>query len=267
MARPLLAVVGVALLVATAGCSGFLGSGGTDRETYEVPDPTPTATQTPTATPGVTERVSRGMDAKLRSQAEILRNAGNYTVRQVRNATTTGTIRLVERTERVDVTRDRIVVYNRYELSRGYEQANQTFYQDGRGIWDRLNRTDEAVEYRNWSSESPGSAVESSLETLDRLGHRLAEVDLEPSGGARFDGKWMLRLTASDPDSAVLSTQSAKHHYLTVYVDDRGLVRYVEETVVRDDSGRQVRTVRFEVVDPGTTTVREPDWVGNVTGR
>jgi hypothetical protein len=260
MARPLLAAVGVALLLTTAGCNGVLGPDTTDREPYDVPEETPTPDATPLA-----DRDPLGIDEKLRSQGELLREAGNYTFRQVRNSTVTGTIRLVDRTERVDVANGRIVVRNRYELSRGYEQARQTFYQDGRRIWDRLNRTDEAVEYRNWSSETAGSAVDSSLETLDRLGHRLAEVSLEPSGSERFDGKWMLRLTASDPDSAVLSTRSAKHHYLTVLVDDRGLVRSVTETVVRDDSGRTVRTVRFEVVDVGNTTVERPGWVGNAT--
>lgn len=263
MARPLLAAVGVALLLATAGCSGVLESGTTDRETYEVPDPTPTAT---TTTDAVAAREPAGIGPQLRSQARRLRAAGNYTFRQVRNSTGPNSrIRLVNRTERVDVDADRIVVRNYYVFSRGYERANQTFYQDGRRIWDRLNRTDEPPEYRNWTSQSAGSAVDSSIRTLASLGRSLAEVSLEPAGSTRFDGERMRRFTASDPDNAVLSTRSAKHHNLTVLVDDRGLVRYVEETIVRDDSGRRMRTVRFEVVDAGNTTVRTPDWVGNAT--
>lgn len=259
MVRPALAAVAVAVLAVTAGCGGVLEPTERNRDTYDVPSRTPT--QTEATASGVSENES-GIELQLRSQERRLRAAGNYTLRQVRNRTgSERRVSLVNRTEHVDLGHERILVRNRYELSRGYDQARQTFYQDGTRIWDRLVRDDDDPEYRNWSSDTPGSAVESSVGSLASLGRSLAEVPLEPSGSTRFDGELMVRYTTNDPESAVLSTRSAKHHSLTVLVDDRGIVRYVAETIVRDDGGRQKRTVRIEVVDVGTTTVERPDWI------
>jgi hypothetical protein len=261
MARPALAVVAVLLVAVTAGCGGVLEPTDGSRDTYGVPPETPTTT----GTPGTGETVSvalSGIEPQLRSQERRLRAVGNYTLRQVRNETgAESRVSLLRRTERVDATAGRILVRNRYDLSRGYERARQTFYQDGTRVWNRLSRNGTDPEFRNRTTETPGSAVGSSIDTLAELGRSLVEVPLEPSGSTRFDGEWMVRYTASDPESAVLSTKSAKHHSLTVLVDDRGIVRYVAETVVRDDAGRQKRTVRIEVVDVGTTTVERPDWV------
>jgi hypothetical protein len=274
MARSPLAAVAVALLLATAGCSGF--GGGTTRTPYDVgahptPTPTETPTPTPTATPTPTEtatatpapvRAPPELVARLRGQERLVGGVASYTLRVTRNVTIgENAVLLTNVSCRVALDSDRGICRQSYGHGETREPRTTVVYR-GEGLL-QSRRTDAGEPGRRPTQRAETAPVNTTLDVLGEWARRLELAALEADGTATFDGEEMTRYTAFDPVDAPPSGEDLTEYRLVVLVDDRGLVRYVEERRVESVGTRT--TWHVAVTDVGSTTVGRPDWVGNGT--
>jgi hypothetical protein len=258
MSHRVAAALGVAALLATAGCAGGLGGDDGARTPYDVPSATPTTADGP----GPAARAPPELLALLDDQAGRLRSVGSYTLRLDRTVRADGRVtRFRDETFRVDAGARRGLYSLRFLRGERGGNATVSVYRRGGTVLTNLTAT------------GPGTGEAGSL-PLDRTpanesvaafaarSRAIRRVAVARNGTAVFDGERLARYTAAGPDSVAGWTGDLDGYRLTVLVDDRGLVRRVVERRMRvtDGGTRFVVVERLSLTAIGTTTVTTPEW-------
>jgi len=261
-----LAAVGLAVLVASAGCTGtevLGGDGPTTRERYGVPS---TATGTDATTPSVrSPTVTVPGRPGVADHQRALLDAGSYTMEIVINDSRGSRARNYRQVFRINLTEERY--YSNVAVP-GISHT-RIVYQGDVGTFHRFV-DDDGVSYVNDTARSPAwpdSPLRRSLAVGGRtLVRRIARYDFERAGTAEFDGGRLERYVASGTDNAS-GPGTVTAFVMVILVDDRGIVRRVESTTRGrvEGKGEYVLRYRFSVTGLGTTSVTPPDWVENAS--
>ncbi len=271
MERRLVLAVAVTLLVVTSGCLGILGGGGGDGAA----DGTPTATQTTetsettattTATSDDDQSSSQGpLVGQYEVHSEQLDAAGSFTTVIRFDATTANATTAFEATYRIDLGADRYLSNQTGETPRTsfarnvYTTGNTTYLRSTRGDRTQYQVGSEPYEARL-------RPVDVGAAKGVGVSEDFAAHDFERDGTGQFRGEEMTRYVASGPEaygrSAPDSIEEITTFEVTVLVDDRGIVRRIEQTLEgRNADGQAVSQYAvLEITDVGTTEVTEPDW-------
>jgi hypothetical protein len=272
MSRPALAVVGVVLVVATAGCGAVRPGADAARDPYAVPatgTTTATATATGTTTATGTVLAPDDLAGRLRSQADLLRSAGSYTLQFDRAVSVDGDLgNFRNETYRVDGRERAGTYFLRFLRGQRTGLSTVSVYR-GDGVF-RIKRTPPLGDDARFASlvDPEKSPENRSVSVLRREAEDLRGVALEPNGTAVFEGEEMQRYTAEGVGSVSAPAENYSDYRVVVLVDGRGLVRMVDERLVRTSEGgvRYVTQVRLAVTGVGSTTVPPPEWIGAANG-
>jgi len=275
MRRRSLILLGLVVLVASAGCLGFLGDGSgtettTTQPTDEMTDEEPESTGETTATE-TTDDAGSGDDGSIaraaRDHQRQLQSAGSFTARVVQNRTTDDDTANVTIEVRSDLEGEEYLMQTTgTALDRDLRIDR---YTAGETTYEHLVLGDQE-RYRVDTEPYDGNVepvdVDRAMGGKNLVG-RLSEYDLEADGTVTHRGEEMTRYTADDPEAwggplpdGADEIDSLEMHIL---VDDSGIARVIEYRV----SGTSTRGGTFyeyfylEITDVGSTTVEEPGWI------
>lgn len=272
----------VVALAVTAGCAGVLGGGEGDRDPYDVPPPTATATATATASGddspafGPFGRRIPPSDGRALGESDVfaahdvrIRAAGNVTITRTETVSRDNATTSREFAYRIDFDRDRYwsrVVESgpRWTTTRVAYVAGETLYR--KTVAGGGDPTYETVRDPARNGTTVGDLPPGAVRGL--LVNQGLAANLEPDGTVTFEGRTVRRYTATTlPDETRRSFRSVAEFELTMLVDDDGVVRLFEYTILaRTAVGeRYYEHSRLTVRDLGNTTVSRPGWVGNAT--
>jgi len=283
--RTHLAVVAVVSLVLLAGCGGFLGGGGSgDTEQTAV---TEAATSTPADENGPAPGTAGLSDSALEEShtaalaAQSFTTSLSFELASERNGTERSVF--VNRTVEVDRENQRLRSVGELVQADG-DSLTTTTYTAGEETGEHrvLKQDGESrTEYR-YDTEPYDGAVQpvNESEVVDRALLRAIGTDINwtYAGTETVDGETVSRFEASGienvsgfsagaaaTDGDVGSNVSADANdtaTATVLVDDDGVVRQFEYTLVTEQDGVPVRvSLTVDVTAIGQTTVEEPSWL------
>jgi hypothetical protein len=269
VSRAAIAAAGVALLVATAGCSGVLGGDGTpDREPYDVaPTPTPTATET--AKP---LRVATAFRAAVGNHSDALWATGNFTVRWWGWS---GPMAESSRPTTVEAARVDLDA-GRYAWGRGPPDGVGPFvaetYQNATGVYRRVTDGGTATFWDVTESIGPTAVTprKAAVSVARFPAAQAVAIPFERDGRVTVGGERMVRYTADEPGGFrnwSTSIRTVTGFRATAVVDDRGVVRTFTYTLRgrSADGSTVVESQTVRIADVGETTVPWPAGLANAT--
>ncbi|AUG46867.1 hypothetical protein BVU17_04785 [Haloarcula taiwanensis] len=266
------------LLIASAGCSGLLGTesgtAGTDTEitstSADVNGPAPGSSGFDAAAieRGHFERLSNSsFTTSLSFQLSTVRDGENRSV-------------FINRTVAIDRANDRSLAQGELVQAGGDTLVTTTYTADGTTTQRRvLTRGEEAMtEIRAASPPYDGSVQpvnESSVIDRSLLQSLGSDINWTYAGTETVDGDRVSRFEATGgnvtgfaADDAVSATVSANgttdSASATVLVDEDGVIRSFQYRVTTERDGQPVTvTLSLSVSQVDDTTVAEPDWLSN----
>jgi hypothetical protein len=264
MSRPKLAPVGVAVLLITAGCAGFVGSKESPRTPYGVPTDRTSEAVEPTT--GVV-RAPQDVVTVLRDQERQLDALDSYTLqfnRTVEISNESGYFnRVVYR-----VNRSANRGWSIRRSLRGQQTGLSTFsVYRGLGIFQSRQTPPLGIDARFNSVSDPEMAPRNaSIALLGREATTLERVEIRRNGTATVDGESLRRYTAQGSDAFPGQAGNVTSYHLVVLVDDSGLVRVIDERRSRVSASGVEYTTReaLHLTDLESTTVGVPLWVERI---
>jgi hypothetical protein len=264
MSHPKLAPVGVLLLLITAGCAGFVGSGDGPRTPYGVPTDRTAEAVEPTT--GVV-RAPQDVVTVLRDQERQLDALDSYTLqfnRTVEISNESGYFnRVVYR-----VNRSANRGWSIRRSLKGQQTGLSTFsVYRGVGIFQSRQTPPLGIDARFNSVTDPEMAPgNASIALLRREASMLEQIEIRRNGTATVDGESFHRYTARGSDAFPERSGNVTAYRLVVLVDDTGLVRVIDERRSRISPSGVEYTTReaFTLTDLGSTIVGVPRWVERI---
>jgi hypothetical protein len=272
MVRRTLLVIALAILVASAGCTGTGGDG--------VPDESTGATTAPGdgssggddgGSDGAADDGDSGDDLDVADPESALREAGSFTTTmRINGSDYTGNTGEVTHTYSVDFENERYYGYIEGGADVPGAALMERFSADG-VTYVKMGQGDEAIYFAesgdDWFSLSEATLDDSYYDYADEQDDALVKT-----GSETFDGVSVTRYEATDVEQwAYFQPYVAEDGRITdfeyvILVDDDGVVRSMTWYLAGvDESGDEPRPfsqrVEMRLTDVGTTTVEDPDWL------
>ncbi len=260
-------VVAAVLMLAFAGCTGFVGDSDTDapEEPSATSTPTSTPTSPPTSTPaeghppGVTDDGLANATALVRAHADAVNETGYRSQLVVTtefadaNASIGPATLTFEAAVPADGTPYRLYQNNSGGLSQDYERvtwANDSVRVTNHTTYPPFGNATSRYEMEEARPAPPDVAATSFSEFL-----RMGEFDLAEAGEDRIT----LRATGANESAADVNVTSYEGELV---VDRRGVLREGSVEVAYVSDGQQIVTTLEYGVRVGDVDVEKPPWVG-----